>query len=40
MTVPTCRRCGRISVLDPCRECASPVELEQFPDEIDDRMEG
>lgn len=31
MKVPTCSRCRKVSVLDPCRECATPAELEAYP---------
>lgn len=30
---PTCSNCGRTSVLDPCRLCATPKQLERYPDE-------
>jgi len=29
--VPKCARCKRPSVLDPCRACATPAELKQYP---------
>lgn len=31
MSLPTCSRCGRIAILNPCRECASPAELKKYP---------
>ncbi len=31
MALPTCRRCKRISVLDPCRRCATAKESEHYP---------
>lgn len=27
--MPTCSRCKRASVLNPCRRCATPAELQQ-----------
>lgn len=31
MTLPVCRRCKAVSVLDPCRRCATPAELAKYP---------
>lgn len=28
---PTCSKCGGISVLDPCRTCATPSQLAAYP---------
>jgi hypothetical protein len=33
--VPTCSRCGAVSVLDPCRSCASTDELALYPEQPD-----
>lgn len=29
--IPTCSKCGKQRVLDPCRECASPKQAERYP---------
>jgi hypothetical protein len=34
--LPKCSRCQRVSVLDPCRTCATPDELAKYP-ELPDR---
>lgn len=30
-SVPVCARCKRLSVLSPCRKCATPAELASLP---------
>ncbi len=32
VSLPICRRCKRISVLDPCRRCATAKEAAAYPD--------
>lgn len=34
-TTPKCSVCGTLSVLDPCRSCASTEELALYPPEPD-----
>lgn len=36
---PTCTKCGQISVLDPCRTCATPAQLATYPEEPTSRYE-
>lgn len=31
VTMPLCAKCRKVSVLSPCRECATPAELEAYP---------
>jgi hypothetical protein len=30
--IPRCSKCKIISVLDPCRDCATPTQLERYPE--------
>lgn len=30
--LPTCRKCGKTSILSPCRVCATPEEAEKYPE--------
>lgn len=36
---PVCSRCGAISVLDPCRQCATPTQLARYPEEPTSHLE-
>lgn len=36
MSLPVCSKCRRISILSPCRACASPEQLKKYPPEPDD----
>jgi hypothetical protein len=29
--IPICRKCGKVGVLDPCRDCANPAQLAEYP---------
>ena len=31
VTIPVCSDCGAVSVLDPCRACATPADLASLP---------
>lgn len=35
VVIPTCSRCNRTTVLDPCRRCAKPRDLLRYPPEPD-----
>lgn len=30
-TLPTCAKCGKTSVLSPCRDCCTGEELDKYP---------
>jgi hypothetical protein len=31
VTLPRCSKCHEVSVLDPCRDCATPEQLATYP---------
>jgi recombinational DNA repair protein RecR len=31
-TIPTCSKCRKVSVLDPCRACATPTQAARYPE--------
>lgn len=38
-TLPHCSKCGTTSVLDPCRDCATPAQLAAYPEAPSDPTE-